>query len=72
MGAKYLQHLFDDVVCEWFLFPGETEKLEADCISALSAVHVVSEGEDDLEHALQPLAPLDLLRTLQLRLQNID
>ena len=46
--------------------------LEANCVSSLAAVHVVAEAEDDLQPALQPLAPLNLLGTLQNRLQKHD
>ena len=48
--------------------PRQRVQLEAVGVAPLAAVHVVAEGEDQLQHPLQPLAPLHLLRGLQHRL----
>lgn len=45
--------------------PGETRQLEAHGVSPLASVHVVSKGEDELQHPPQPLASLNLLTRLE-------
>jgi hypothetical protein len=45
--------------------PGEAVQLEAERVAALAPVHVIAEGEDDLQHLAEPLAPLHLLAALQ-------
>jgi hypothetical protein len=40
-------------------------ELEAERVAALTPVHVVPEGEDDLQHLAQSLAALNLLARLQ-------
>ena len=44
---------------------GETVELEAEGVAALAPVHVVAEGEDDLQHLAKALAALHLLAGLQ-------
>ena len=43
----------------------EAVQLEAERVAALAPVHVVAEGEDDLQHLAQSLTALDLLAGLQ-------
>ncbi len=43
----------------------EAVQLEAERVAALAAVHVVPEGENDLQHLAQSLAALNLLARLQ-------
>ena len=45
--------------------PGEARQLEAHGIAPLAPVHVVTEGEDELQHPPQPLASLNLLARLE-------
>lgn len=45
--------------------PGEAGQLEAHGVAPLAPVHVVSKGEDELQHPPQPLASLDLLACLE-------
>jgi len=43
----------------------EAVQLEAERVAALAPVHVVAEGEDDLQHLAQSLTALNLLAGLQ-------
>ena len=45
--------------------PSEARQLEAHGIAPLAPVHVVTEGEDELQHPPQPLASLNLLARLE-------
>ena len=46
-------------------YPRQAGQLEPHRVSPLAPVHVVPEGQDQLQHLLEPLAPLDLLGGLQ-------
>ena len=51
-------------------YPRQAVQLEAQSVPPLAPVHVVPEGEDDLQHLAEPLAALHLLAALQHRLQS--
>ena len=46
-------------------YPCQTIELEPQSVPSLSPVHIVAEGQDELQHLPEPFTPLDFLASLQ-------